>query len=157
MTFANDADAAAVPALCSCAPGSSVQDACTGTDFQDCVASCDECPIDTYSEVDTKTTYACLQCSDYIVGSTTNNAKGVTSKEDCKCLQGSGKIVHEGECKCPAGKFFDSISNTCQSCADGWYKSEPGNEPCIECGLKKTTDGRIGEVRQRRGTTKYTA
>ena len=39
MTFANDADEDA--AICSCAPGSSVLDACTGTDFQGCAASCE--------------------------------------------------------------------------------------------------------------------
>ena len=115
--------------------------------FRDSLRSSQECPVSTYSEVDTTSTYACLKCSDYIVGSTTNNAKGITSKEDCKCLQGSGKIVHDNECKCPAGKFFDSSTSTCQSCVDGSYKSEPGNEPCTECGLKKITDGKIGEVR----------
>ena len=87
---------------------------------------------------------ACSPCEDHLSGSITL-ATQRTSPSDCVCRTTFAKNDTANECQCPAGKGLvangDGTDDTCESCAENFYKASSGNVECTNCGAHFTTGG----------------
>ncbi|XP_041364067.1 uncharacterized protein LOC121379488 [Gigantopelta aegis] len=87
-----------------------------GTFFNSATKHCDNCPEGRF-----QANLGALNCEACPLGKTTDSV-GAISADSCYAI-------------CPAGKFFNTTSNQCESCPVGFYQNVSGSFSCKPCPL----------------------
>lgn len=115
-------------------------DHCSSGTFQNTSsASCQDCPIGSYMDVDKHVFTKCKTC---YMGKTTS-AVGSKDSDDCysKCIP--GQFYNSSACVtlCGPGQFLNSSTDKCDDCPMNTYQDleEHHSNECKPCGLNKIT------------------